>query len=617
MIHAQHAPRKLGDADRRVGVRLWPHCVCMAIAMLLPHQASAQSAEARGWLKDLEVLARELPRRHVTPTVERPIDAFRADVEQLRDRIPSMSREAIIMEFARLAASFGDSHTELPLGQKRVGFSRFPLGLYFFGRDLRVIVVAPGNEDVLGLKLVAIGANKIDDVLARVQPFIADDHGNPYEILHSGPALITIPEVLRGLGLAQEGDTISYVFEADDGRRVTRTFGAISLQEVGQHMTARMVRPEQEPLFMRNRNLSYVMERVSSSDVLYVRVSRSLNQDGKESLAAFARTVAAAAGEDGVRHVVVDLRQNTGGNFHTTEPLSSVICGAAQRQDIGRVFVILGRHTYSAAVVLAGQLKHGCNAIFVGEVPRAVPNRQADAGEFTLPNSRLEISYSSKLRPVFPELGQATEIPLDIPAHPNWEDYRAGRDPALEAVFSSGTRARRVRPSSSRDQVRFHAFRGCLRLGWLQRLTTRPSHRAAILAATRSRTNGSYCFRTVLSLPDDAFEFLNAVVSLYRPIDRNRIGVFGAALLIPARDRRVHAAVACAPAIDLFSLMASSVEDRRRGSGSLHFLGRDDAFQTCSRDSTDTTQTIVEAKVRRLAAVRPAHRPRRTRPGLP
>jgi hypothetical protein len=51
--------------------------------------------------------------------------------------------------------------------------------------------------------------------------------------------------------------------------------------------------------------------------------------------------------------------------------------------------------------------------------------------------------------------------------------------------------------------------------------------------------------------------------------------------------------------------------------GQVHFLGRDDAFQACPRDSTDTTQTIVEAKMRRLAAVRRAHRPRRTRPGLP
>jgi hypothetical protein len=302
--------------------------------------------------------------------------------------------------------------------------------------------VAPGNEDLLGLRLVAIGQHAIGDVLERVNPVISDDFGNPYEILHSGPAFVTIPEVLLGLGLTPAHEPIAYHFETDDGHRVTKTFTAVALQNAAQSMTVRLVRPEEEPLFMRSRNLWYVMERVASSDVLYVRVSRSQNQSGRESLAAFTRTVAAAAAKAEVRRVVVDLRQNTGGDFNTTEPLASAICRAARNGDIARVYVILGRHTYSAAVVLAGQLKHGCDAVFAGEVPRAVPNRQADVGRFTLPNSRLEVTYSSRLRPAFPELGDATEIPVDLPAPPTWGDYRAGRDPALEAVLSSGSQAR-------------------------------------------------------------------------------------------------------------------------------------------------------------------------------
>jgi hypothetical protein len=64
-----------------------------------------------------------------------------------------------------------------------------------------------------------------------------------------------------------------------------------------------------------------------------------------------------------------------------------------------------------------------------------VPNRQADVETFTLPNSRLQVTYSAKLRRPFPELGDAAAIPLDIPAPWTWESYRAGRDPALEAIL--------------------------------------------------------------------------------------------------------------------------------------------------------------------------------------
>lgn len=433
--HRRHGTR--ADAGRRRARQLAVTLLCVTATLMPDGQASAQSADARRWLEDLESLARELPRRHVAPTTERPLDAFRADVEQLRSRLPSMSREAIVVEFARLAASFGDSHTELSLAQDRLGFRRFPIGLYFFDNDLRVIAVARAHEELLGTRLVAIGAHPIAEVLDRIRPVVGDDYGNPYEIRHSGPGFVLIPELLVGLGLAAPGQPIEYVFETDAGQRLTRSFTAVPFQQAAQSITARVVSPADEPLFMAQRDLWYVAERVDASDVAYVRVTRSQNQGGRESLGAFANRVATMIAGPDVRRVVVDLRQNTGGNFHTTEPLVRAVCDAAKRGAIARVYVILGRHTYSAAVVLAAQLKHGCDALFVGEVPRAVPNRQADVERFTLPNSRLEITYSSRLRQPFPELADATEIPLDFPAPPTWSSYRAGRDPALEAILAT------------------------------------------------------------------------------------------------------------------------------------------------------------------------------------
>lgn len=398
--------------------------------------ASVQSMDARRWLADLEVLARELPRRHVAPTTERTIEAFRVDVEQLRSRIPAMSREAIVLQFARLAASFGDSHTELSLAQGRLGFHRFPINLYFFDDELRVIAVESGQEELLGTRLLAIGDHPVAEALNRIKAVIAEDFGNPYEIRHSGPAFLMIPEVLIGLGFAAPGQLIAYVFETDNGQRLTRTFTGAPFQQVAQSMNVRIVKPADEPLFMQRRDLWYVAERVEASDIVYVRVSRSQNQGGRESLGTFAGRIATMVAVADVRQVVVDLRQNTGGNFNTTERLVRTVCDARKGGDVSRVYVILGRHTYSAAVVLAAQLKHGCDALFVGEVPRAVPNRQADVGRFTLPNSGLEITYSARLRQPFPELGNATEIPLDIPAPPTWSSYRSGHDPALEAILA-------------------------------------------------------------------------------------------------------------------------------------------------------------------------------------
>jgi hypothetical protein len=417
--------------------------LCATAAFVLgPMLASAQSEDTKAWLQDLDVLARELPRRHMAPATERPVAAFAADVERVKSRIALMAREEIVLEFARLAASFGDSHTELSLGQPRVGFHRFPLGLYFFGNDLRVVAVDEGHPDLLGSRLVAIGDHPIVEVLDRIEPIIADDFGNPGELLHSGPAFLVIPEVLIGLGLASRNQPVRYVFERDNGQRVTESFTSGSFQGAAESMTARLLKEDSAPLFARRRHLWYALDQVQSTDVLYVRVNRSQDQSGRDSLGTFTRRVEEAIRRGGVRSVAVDLRVNTGGNFHKTEPLADALCRLTDAGAVQRVYVILGRHTYSAAIVLAAQLKHGCGALFVGEVPRAVPNRQADVETFTLPSSKLEVTYSAKPRRPFPELGNAIAIPLDIPAPWTWESYRTGRDPALEAIlrFASPTR---------------------------------------------------------------------------------------------------------------------------------------------------------------------------------
>jgi hypothetical protein len=396
--------------------------------------ARGQSLDARQWGEDLDVLVRELTRRHAAPETERPIQSFAADVERVRSGLSSMSRDEAALEFARLAASFGDSHTELPLGQAALGFHRYPLGLYFFGADLRVVAVEPAHEQLLGWRLVSIGDQAVAKVLERIKPFIADDFGNPHELSHSAPAFLAIPEVLIGLGIAARTGPIRYVFDNDDGRRVSASFTPMSFPDSAAAMTARVLRAD-GPLFARERDRWYLAAHVDATDILYLRINRSQDQSKRESLAAFTRRVSVEIKRGGVSRVVIDLRQNTGGNFHKTDPLADAICGLAKNGVVSRVFVILGRHTYSAAIVLAARFKHGCDAQFVGEVPRAVPNRQADVERFRLPNTRLEISYSSRLRPAFPELGDATTIPLDLPAPWTWEAYRMGRDLALEAIL--------------------------------------------------------------------------------------------------------------------------------------------------------------------------------------
>lgn len=389
------------------------------VILCLAAAASAAVPATSPWEEDLALLARELPGRHAAPETERPLAAFRAEVERLRPRLPALRREQILVEFARLAASFGDSHTKVPLQQPAAGFGAVPLGLYLFGADLRLVATDPAHADLLGTRLAAIEGRPIQEVLDRLRPILADDSGNQNEWTHSAPQMLAIPEVLAGLDLAPAGGPIRFTFEDDQGSRRTEAFGRLPPADAAA-LTARVLANDGPALFTHRRDRWYWSEPAAGSRLIYARVSRCAEQDGQESLAAFAKGLAAAIRKEAPARVALDLRLNTGGDARKVGPLGDVLVRAVRAGEARDLAVILGRHTYSAAILLAARLRHEAGARFAGETPRAAPNRQGEVESFLLPNSKLTVTYSSRFHRPFPELGEAAEIPLDVPAPWTW-----------------------------------------------------------------------------------------------------------------------------------------------------------------------------------------------------
>ena len=62
------------------------------------------------------------------------------------------------------------------------------------------------------------------------------------------------------------------------------------------------------------------------------------------------------------------------------------------------------------------------------------------------------VNYSPLYREAMPELGEAPFLPVDIPVERSFDDYRAGRDPALATILAhQAAPARSGLPSSRID----------------------------------------------------------------------------------------------------------------------------------------------------------------------
>ena len=97
----------------------------------------------------------------------------------------------------------------------------------------------------------------------------------------------------------------------------------------------------------------------------------------------------------------------------------------------GRLFVIIGRATFSAAQNGASMIERHTEASFVGEPTGSSPNFVGETIPITLPYSKLEANVS--------DLYWQTSWPMDYRSWiaPTFEAFRQNRDPATEAILSS------------------------------------------------------------------------------------------------------------------------------------------------------------------------------------
>jgi hypothetical protein len=136
-----------------------------------------------------------------------------------------------------------------------------------------------------------------------------------------------------------------------------------------------------------------------------------------------------------VEKLILDIRYNSGGDGSMLSPL---IHGLIQRESLnqpGKIYVLVGRKTFSAAVMLMAALTKECAALFAGEPAGAGLNHFGDVTQFRLPNSGLTVSMST----IFWQLGWGDTMPVvepvDIPAVMDAEDFYGDGDSALETVL--------------------------------------------------------------------------------------------------------------------------------------------------------------------------------------
>jgi C-terminal processing protease CtpA/Prc len=151
------------------------------------------------------------------------------------------------------------------------------------------------------------------------------------------------------------------------------------------------------------------------------------------SLTQFSRDLAAAIEAGTADRIVVDVRNNPGGNNGTYGPLLGVLAEQATVKP-GSVVILIGRSTFSAAANFVTELRAVEGVTFLGEPTGGAPNLFGDATIVTLPASGLRVHIATR-EWTFAPGSDALAIEPDVLIPVRWSDVAVGRDPALEIAL--------------------------------------------------------------------------------------------------------------------------------------------------------------------------------------
>nr|WP_248291059.1 S41 family peptidase [Pseudoalteromonas arctica] len=132
--------------------------------------------------------------------------------------------------------------------------------------------------------------------------------------------------------------------------------------------------------------------------------------------------------------LIIDLRENYGGDFFVGLKLAQLLVLADSLDWKSGVYVLIDNATFSAAMSNAAQFSQLLNAKLVGEPTGAKPSGYQDMGQFILPNSNLEVTFSKRLyhfnRDNKDALYPNVHIKVSI------DDYISKNDPQLKWILN-------------------------------------------------------------------------------------------------------------------------------------------------------------------------------------
>lgn len=380
------------------------------------------------WREDLDQLANELPRLHKNLFFNQGRKQFYTSIATLKERVKSIDNYTIVMEIARIVAAIADAHTAVALPR----FNRLPLDCYWFKEGIFVTATLPKFKDLLHLKVAKVEGMQIDGVIKHVSGIVS--HENQSFLMSQLPDYLICAEILFGLNIAGNIQNIKVTLENHNNEQRDVVLPTIKYEAWQSNAFSEKDRTSGElPLYRKNKHRYFWSEFDPVNKLLYINYNKCKDMPDCSVKEFSHQLIKDIENNRDIQKLVIDVRNNGGGNSELFKGYLKWLSAFPRLNCQGRLFVIVGRDTFSSALLNTYYLKFNTHAVFLGEPTGGKPNCYGEVKYLSLKNSGLPIRYSTKYYELIDGNSMPSFMP-DVLFEVEFKDYIRHIDPCMEWI---------------------------------------------------------------------------------------------------------------------------------------------------------------------------------------
>ncbi|WP_333888224.1 S41 family peptidase [Clostridium sp.] len=378
------------------------------------------------WIKDLNYMQKAIPKKHVNPFFKVNQEKFNNELTSLKNSVYKLNDDQILSGIYKIIAGIGDTHTS-PYKKTSI---IYPIQFYYFKEGIYVVNTLPEYKQALYTKLVKINGINIETIQKNILPLIINE--NSALIKKYIPKYLINAEILHGLNITSSVKNALFTFENSQGDNFNLNINSLNNEDLHGKFIIKGTSDTSYPLYMQKSNLNYWYKYITEEKTLYFKYNKCQEDDNSKTIEDFTTDILKFMDSHIVDKFVIDIRDNSGGSDKYITPIINWI-KTKKINTKDHLFVIVGRTTFSSAILNAVTLRKETNATFIGEETSGKPNHYGSVKSFTLPNSKIEIQYSTQFNKISAD-NESTFIPDKI-IEISIKDYLGKKDPILNYIL--------------------------------------------------------------------------------------------------------------------------------------------------------------------------------------